>query len=330
MKKRYLIPLMLSAYLLTACDPGSVIGSSHATSGMSVDSAAADGYSNYSMSKMTANSLESADTDAVDTSDTLAENEAASERKMIRTVSLSFTIPSSDTLAASVNTISSDVAKFGGYVANNDSTYGDYAYGSLSIKIPTAKADAFIEALKGSGMKLTNFADSTEDVTLQYVDVASRLKVKEETKKKYEEYLAAATSMEDTMSIEKELSSVISDIESYQSQLNVLKNQVDYTTISVSISCERSEEAETFPEEFMRTLKNLGSEVGGTFIDGFCWFVNALVMLLFAVPLLIIVIRAVMFAVGRPWKRKKKEKKAEKNGNLDKAAEEAGGEAAEK
>ena len=303
MRKQFLIPLVLSVCLLTACDPGSVSGDSHSTSNIAVNSAATDGYSNYSMSKMATDNFET-----TDTSGTLTKDEITSERKMIRTVNLSFSIPSSDTLADCVSTISTEVEQLGGYIANNDSTYGDYAYGNLSIKISATKADEFIETLKGSGMKLTNYTDSTEDVTLQYVDVESRLKVKEDIKQKYEEYLSAATTMEDTISIEKELSSVISDIESYQSQLNVLKSQVDYTTISVNISCEKSEEAEPFPEEFMRTLKNLGSEIGGTFIDSFCWFANTLITLIFALPLLIIVIRAIMFAIGSPWRRKKKEK----------------------
>ncbi len=313
MKKiRLLIPVILSACLLTACDPKSH-SESYVADGMTANSAAG-GYTDYAMTKMEANdSFETSEISA----DTLTENEITTSRKLIRTVSLSFSIPKSDTLADSVNSISQEAEKLGGYVENNNSTYGDYASGNLSVKIPTAKADAFIETLKGSGMTLKNYTDSTEDVTLQYVDVESRLKVKEEMKKKYEEYLQSATTMEDIMSIERELSSVISDIESYQSQLNVLKSQVEYTTVHIGITCEVSSEAETFPEEFMRILKNLGGEVGGTFIDAFCWFVNTLITLLFAIPLLVLVIRAIMFAIGKTWKRKKKKPEAKKESTIE-------------
>ncbi len=319
MKKRFLIPIVLSACLLMACDPGSSRVSGNTTS-FSVDSAGG----NASMSKM-ANSVNSTmDSDfdvdygtSAETSDTLSENQTTTSRKLIRIVSLSFTIPNSDALSDYVNSISKEAEKLGGYVASNNSTYGDYANGSLSLKIPADKADEFIENLKGSGMKLTNTSDSTEDVTLQYVDVESRLKVKEQTKAKYEEYLSLATNVEDTMNIEKELSSVIADIESYRSQLNVLKDQIDYTSIYVDINCEVSAEAQTFGEEFISTLKNLRSEVGGTFIDAFCWFVNTIVVLIFAIPIFVIVIRVFMFAIGKTWMRKKKaenktEKKAEK------------------
>lgn len=330
--KQIIIPIVMSACLLTACDPplhSSMFSTSTADSNSS-------GYGGYEpqMTKMSNYAATGASDNlnyaAAESSDnfysTSAEESTAeqlAERKLIRTVSMSFSIPSSDGLADAVNSVSAEAEALGGYVEDNNSSYGDYASGSMTLRVPSEKTDELIEKLKGSGMELKNISDSTEDVTLQYVDVESRLKVKQEMQKKYEEYLSSAANVEEVMSIEKELSAVTEDIESYQSQLNVLKNQVDYTSIHIYIDCKVSEESQGFLDAFADMLHNLGSELGETFIDAFSWFVNALVRLLFGIPILIIVVRAFMFAIGKAHKRKKKDSAAEaKPDKPDKAAAE--------
>ncbi len=301
MKRGIILPLLLAAVLMTGC--GSSSGGS---------TAAADSYSGYSNSMGTDMLMEMSSDTAMPAESRLSANSTAEssgdqlseERKLIRTVNISLSIPSSDTLQENISGLANAVMANGGYVSSNNSEYGDYASASLTVMLPKDKADAFIEAVKGSGMQLKNLSDSSSDVTLQYVDVESRLRVKQETRDKYESYLKDSTSMEDTMRIEEQLSAVTEDIESYQSQLNTLNSQIDYTTVTIYISCETSAEKASFGAKLLEALQGLADEAGETFINMLSWFVNALVSLVFILPLGVLVIRVFLFAVGKRVKGK--------------------------
>lgn len=305
MKKSILLPALLSITLLTACG-----GRSEGT----VSNYTADGGWNRSVSNTAmAENAALTDDSAADSADSWYREEATagsglekvpSERKLIRTVNISLSIPSSDALQENVSGLVAAVTANGGYVSSNNSEYGDYASASLTAMLPKDKADAFIEAVKGSGMRMKNISDSSSDVTMEYVDVESRLRVKQETRDKYETYLKDSTSIEDTMRIEEQLLAVTEDIESYQSRLNMLNSQIDYTTVTIYISCETSVEKESFGAKLSEALQGLVDEVGETFIDMLSWFVNALVSLVFILPVVVLVIRVFLFAIGKKVKGK--------------------------
>ncbi len=306
MNKSILLPVLLSVTLMTACGGRSEDTVSNYTANGGWDR-------NVSSAAMAENAALTDDVPAGSADSWYSEEEAnagsglekvPSERKLIRTVNISLSIPSSDTLQENVSGLVRAVTANGGYVSSNNSEYGDYASASLTAMLPKDKADAFIEAVKGSGMRMKNISDSSSDVTLEYVDVASRLRVKQETRDKYETYLKDSTSIEDTMRIEEQLLAVTEDIESYQSRLNTLNSQIDYTTVTIYISCETSVQKESFGLKLSEALQTLVDEAGETFISMLSWFVNALVSLVFILPVAVLVIRVFLFAIGKKVKGK--------------------------
>ncbi len=298
MNKKILLSVLLSAALLTACG-----GRSEGT----VSNYTADGGwdNRVSSAAVTENAVADSSWYSGEENADSGTDKVPSERKLIRTVNISLRIPSSDTLQENVAKLVSAVTANGGYVSSNNSEYGEYASASLTVMLPKDKADAFIETVKGSGMELKNISDSSSDVTLEYVDVESRLRVKQETRDKYEAYLKDSTSVEDTMRIEEQLLSVTEDIESYQSRLNTLNSQIDYTTVTIYINCESSAEKESFGSKLLDALQGLTDEAGETFISMLSWFVNALVSLIFILPIAVLVIRVFLFAIGKRVKGKK-------------------------
>lgn len=79
------------------------------------------------------------------------------------------------------------------------------------------------------------------DITNNYVDAQSRLEVKEQEKERLTELLDSAENISDIISIESRLTEVISDIESYQAQLNSYDDVVDYSSINISITEKNNE-----------------------------------------------------------------------------------------
>ncbi len=301
MKRSIFLPLLL-ATALTGCGP---FGSGSTAASF----AAAESYSGYgnNYAASTDTMMEMSAESAMPDGNRMSANSAADssgdriseERKLIRTVSISLTIPSSERLQESTETIRTAVEGCGGYISSNYSEYGDYASASLSARIPKDRADEFIEKVKGSGMRLRNLNDSSSDVTLQYVDVESRLRVKQETREKYEEYLKASENIQDTMAIEEQLAAVTEEIESYQSQMNTLNNQIDYTSIDIHIGCEVTAEKTGFGEKLVDAVRNLAEEAGDTFISMLSWFVKALISLIFILPVMYLVVRVFLLAIGK-------------------------------
>lgn len=75
------------------------------------------------------------------------------------------------------------------------------------------------------------FGESTEDVTLQYTDLDTHIKALREELDALFSMMEQATSMEDILAIQSQITEVRYEIENYESQLRVYDNQVIYSTV---------------------------------------------------------------------------------------------------
>lgn len=233
----------------------------------------------------------------------------SSSQKLIRSVSLDVEIKSSNDLQKSVDSIIALTESYNGWVAYNNVDYASrYAGGSLELRIPKDSVDTFIETVESTDMKLKSKSDNTEDVTMKYVDTQSRLNVKITQRDKYMQYLEQATNTTELLEIEDRLASVIADIESYEQQIRQMDSLIEYTEVSVNISCETSANRESFWERFKSAISDIRESIADTFLGGMEWFLNALITLIFVIPIIIIVIRAIVLAFTGEWRWKKKDK----------------------
>jgi hypothetical protein len=79
-------------------------------------------------------------------------------------------------------------------------------------------------------------SENVEDVTLQYVDQESRIATRKILRDRYVEYLKRAGKVEELLSVERALNDVLSELDSMESAFKVLKDQIDYSTITVNVS----------------------------------------------------------------------------------------------
>ena len=94
--------------------------------------------------------------------------------------------------------------------------------------------DQFV-SLVGENANVTSSSESTENVTLTYVSTQSRVEALEVEQDRLLELLENAETMEDLLTIEERLTDVRWELENYASQLRVLDNQVNYSTIHLSV-----------------------------------------------------------------------------------------------
>lgn len=230
-------------------------------------------------------------------------------QKLIRTVRMDAQTLSMNPLMAWLD---SQVAELGGYYeqksvrrsgSRDDGSY--YQYADLMIRIPAENLDQFVSQI-GQEANVTSKSETTENVTLTYVSTQSRVLALETEQTRLLELLENAENMEDLLTIEARLTDVRWQLENYASQLRVLDNQVNYSTIYLNIR--------EVDEPTVMTERTVWQKIGDGFsenaIDLWSGMVNIFIWLLSSLPYLIPL--AVVAVLGWKLGKKIKNKKAKK------------------
>lgn len=235
-------------------------------------------------------------------------------RKMIRTVSITMKLPSDADLPGTVADISNIVSRHGGVITGNEMSYErDYAGGTLNIQVPKAKVDAFLDDMKGSGHTITGINDSSRDVTAEYVDTEARIKVQEQKIENYQKYLEEAQNVSETLEISDRLNNAIADLEANKARMNAMKSQIEYTSISVRITCETAVNKQSLSEKIRESLSYIGENFVDAVLDGLEWFTEAVAHLIFILPIVWVFVRVIVSAF-----RKRKSEPGKKRISLPK------------
>lgn len=309
MKKRYYGAVfgLAAVFLLTMTGCGG--GAKNMSAGMDSESYAA------SEEAMPAEAQEYAEDTAADggaiTSESGLESVDLSNRKLIRTVRLEMQTKEFDAL---IDGIRKQVQEMGGYIESS-SMWGNSYYNSgtrnceYTVRIPSEHLDEFVQVVGELG-NVTYKNESVEDVTLQYVDVESHKKALETEQERLLELMEQAESLEDLLAIESRLSEVRYGLENYGSQKRLLDNQIDYSTINLSIAeVERITETgeKSFFQEIAERFGNSLYMVG----KGLRGFVIGLIGSLPVLAVWAAVIAGLVFLIQKLFYRKKKKDKKE-------------------
>jgi hypothetical protein len=186
-------------------------------------------------------------------------------------------------------------ARFGGYVSSSETAGAKRHSGMLVIRVPVDRFEAALGALKGLGV-VTEQRLSGQDVTAQFVDLQARLRNWEAQEQVLLGLMAKATAIEDSIRVQQHLQDVQLTIEELKGQLQVLSDQSDFSTISLSmteagfVAPVRTEEGLTLPKAWHNA------------VEGFIGVIGAVVVGLgYAIPLgLIALLGLAIFRWTRP------------------------------
>ena len=251
-------------------------------------------------------SLDAGATDRMNVgTDVLSENDAAAAEdrqastspKIIYTANLTLESKDYDTARAALDAALNDA---GGYLESS-SEYSDVGSSrsvNLTFRVPEENYQSFLDAVAQAG-NVTYKSQQADDVTIQYMDVETRLANLEAQRTRLQELQAQADNLSDLLQIETSLTDVQSQIESWQSQLDWYSNQVQQCTVYVNLS---------EVQNYTPTDESFLGSVGAAFAQGWSNFVNGLqqlaVWLAGAWPVVLVVAAAAAgFAV---WRKKRK------------------------
>ncbi len=233
MKMKKLIALLLTGLMLVSLLAGcaaskDMVAMDTETFAPMENGALADGiYDSLSRDRL--------DTDYEDSSD----KGGVAERKLIRKIYLSTETEDMDPLLAAID---SKVSALGGYMESREvytgSRYASYdsrRHADLVIRIPKDKLDEFV-AHVGKESNITSSNETSDDVTLTYVAVQSRMTALQKEEARLLELIDKAANLSELLELEKRLTEVRTDLENVTSQLLLYDNLVDFGTIEISIS----------------------------------------------------------------------------------------------
>ena len=233
MKMKKLIALLLTGLMLVSLLAGcaaskDMVAMDAETFAPMENGALADGiYDSLSKDRL--------DTDYEDSSD----KGGVTERKLIRKIYLSTETEDMDPLLAAID---SKVSALGGYMESREvytgSRYASYdsrRHADLVIRIPKDKLDEFV-AHVGKESNITSSNETSDDVTLTYVAVQSRMTALQKEEARLLELIDKAANLSELLELEKRLTEVRTDLENVTSQLLLYDNLVDFGTIEISIS----------------------------------------------------------------------------------------------
>lgn len=151
---------------------------------------------------------------------------------IVKTGQLSLEVADLDKAVAQGQTA---VAGMGGSVSSsNQSGTGDYASASVTYRIPVARWDDAMAALKKLGSKTLSAQTDTSDVSSQVVDLQARLDNLKVTETALQAIMARATAIPDVIAVESQLSQTQGQIEQLTAQRDNLKNQAAMSTMTVT------------------------------------------------------------------------------------------------
>ena len=105
---------------------------------------------------------------------------------------------------------------------------------SVVLRVPAAKLSLIIEDVASWGVVEWKTL-SALDVTAEYTDLDSRIRVLEQMQKHLQELLARAQNVEQALEIQVELSRINAELEQLRAQMRMLESSIAFSTLAVEL-----------------------------------------------------------------------------------------------
>lgn len=155
------------------------------------------------------------------------------DRKLITTVNIQAETREYDGF---MTWIEEKTAQAGGYIESSDMySYNERERSSdLTLRIPAGRLNGFLKEM-GETCNIVQRSVKEDDVTLDYVDAESYRDALLVEQERLLDLLERAESLEDIMNIEDRLTTVRYQLQNYESTIRVYDNQINYSTVRLSI-----------------------------------------------------------------------------------------------
>ncbi len=164
-----------------------------------------------------------------------------------------------DNLQQTVSKMEQDLDRYGGHIFRYQviSEKDESPRGDFTLRVPSASLKEFVDAIRNYGIFTQEVLES-DDVSETYYDIEANLRNQTIQERRLLDLLEEAESLSDILTLESELSRIRREIEHLRGYLNRLDDQVQYSTIYLSIQEVDNLEVEggEFGEQFLENFRN--------------------------------------------------------------------------
>ncbi len=161
---------------------------------------------------------------------------AASDLLIIKTGTLGLQVAAIDDSLSAAN---ARIVALGGYVSGSQrSGDGEGAVADVTYRIPAARWDEALAALRGLAVKVLGEETQTDEVTGQVRDLGARIANLHATEGALQAIMARATKISDVLDVQAQLTDVRGQIEQLETEKQHLEEQAAYGTLTVTLGLE--------------------------------------------------------------------------------------------
>ena len=169
------------------------------------------------------------------------------------------------------------------YYETSETGEGMLKENSLVIRIPASAYSSFLEGMTGIGSVISR-SQAVDNVTAYYHDTEVQIKALQIQEKRLLDMMEKADTIEDMIRVEQRLTEVQTELDSYESTLKGLDNQVEYARVDISLK--EVKKYRVRPEAgFGQKAKSKLQEGFENFVDG---VTDLLFGLLYHLPMIIL------------------------------------------
>lgn len=232
-----------------------------------------------------------------DTANDSADSFDVSERQVIRNGSLELVVGDIDAIAQRIQDLAE---RTGGFVAS--SRIADNAKqatdGSITIRVPADSFRNTIQELKGYAVRTTFERTEARDVTDRLTDLQARLRNAQRTEQQYLSIMEQANSIDNILKVQERISEIRERIERLEANQQQLERQVQLATIHIDLVAEEDVEVAGVAWSPLNEIKAGFNKM----MDGLINFLNMIISVLFALPVLALWLSFILAILAAVWK----------------------------
>ncbi len=196
--------------------------------------------------------------------------------------------------------ISQLMSENNGFVTNsnvvNESPENIGINATMTLRVPVAQLDTVMTKLRGLAERVTSEATTASDQTEQKIDLEAQLRNLQVTEAQLIKIMSQASTVTQTLEVQRELSSVRSQIERLTAQRDNLTGNAAMATLTVNLATSESSLPIVGPQN-LSLLEELKLTVRNAVIMYRQLFVNGLKLMILGLP--VIILAGVVWLLGR-------------------------------
>jgi hypothetical protein len=225
-----------------------------------------------------------------------AAQNAASDRKIVRSGALVMIVQRPAEMAENIRLLAEAE---GGFLVNSDVSGGQNATaGTLVIRVPATRFEQAWAEIHKLGLRVETEKIEAQDVTRQYVDQDASLRNLRAEETQYLAILKQAGSVKDLLAVSDKLAEVRGQIEQQQAEFNALSRQVDTVAIAISLRTEAEEQVLGLNWRPLYQMK-LALRDG---LDAVGAYAAVMISILFYLPAVLLWMGTILMSAAAGWK----------------------------